>query len=133
MSGIVIAGLGVTRVFVFSDLAFLQTSAAVLSQANAHLLPLIAHDRAGFGGALASDGVAVLLMALWGFRRGERWVWWTLLLAGLVGLAGGVYAHVSVGYLEFGHLLPLFVSAAVFATALAFSFAFLLRRPPLGV
>ena len=133
VAGLTIMSVGVTRVFVFSDLEFLRTTSSAINGANAHLLPLIAHDRAGFGGALASDGVAVLLMALWGFRRGERWVWWTLLLAGLVGLAGGIYAHVSVGYLEFGHLLPLFVSAAVFATALAFSFAFLLRRPPLGV
>jgi hypothetical protein len=128
VSGIVIAGLGVTRVFVFSDLAFLQTSAAALSQANAHLLPLIAHDRAGFGGALASDGVAVLLLALWGFRRGEAWVWWTLLTAGLLGFGGGLVAHFAVGYLEFGHLLPVFVSGLVFLGALALSFGYLV--PP---
>ncbi|HET9848773.1 MAG TPA: hypothetical protein VFR68_09500, partial [Candidatus Dormibacteraeota bacterium] len=133
LAGVTITVVGATRVFVFSDLAFLRTTASVLSSANNHLLPLIAHDRAGFGGALASDGVAVLLISLWGFRRGERWVWWTLFLAGLAGLAGGVYAHVSVGYLEFGHLLPLFVSAVVFVTGLAFSSAFLLRRRPLGV
>jgi PAS domain S-box-containing protein len=34
------------------------------------IVPLIAHDRAGFGGALVSDGVAFLLAALWGIRRG---------------------------------------------------------------
>ena len=137
-AGLIVAGLtimivGVTRVFVFSDLEFLRTTSYAINNANAHLLPLIAHDRAGFGGALASDGVGALLISLWGFRRGERWVWWTLFLAGLVGLVGGVYAHVAVGYLEFGHLLPLFVSAVVFAMGLAFSSAFLLRRRSLGV
>jgi hypothetical protein len=130
VSGIVIASVGVTRVFVFSDLAFLQTSAGALSQANAHLLPLIAHDRAGFGGALASDGVAVLLLALWGFRRGEAWVWWTLLTAGLLGFGGGLLAHLAVGYLEFGHLLPLFVSGIVFLVALLLSFDYLVLPSP---
>ena len=133
IAGLTISAVGVTRVFVFSDLAFLQTTSSAINTANSHLLPLIAHDRAGFGGALASDGIAVLLMSLWGFRRGERWVWWTLLLAGLVGLSGGLYAHLAVGYLEFGHLLPLFVSALVFALALAFSSAYLLDRPARGV
>jgi len=118
---------------VFSDLEFLQTTAAAVSGANAHLLPLIAHDRAGFGGALASDGVAVLLLSLWGLRRGERWVWWTLLWAGLTGLGGGVYAHLAVGYLEFGHLLPLAASAVVFIAALSLTGPFLLTRRPSGL
>jgi hypothetical protein len=96
-------------------------------------LPLIAHDRAGFGGALASDGVALLLISLWGFRRGERWVWWTLLCAGLAGLAGGVYADLVVGYLEFGHLLPVAVSGIVLIAALALAAPFLLTRRASGL
>jgi hypothetical protein len=125
-AGLTIATVGVTRVFVFADLQFLETTSAAISAANGHLLPLIAHDRAGFGGALASDGLAVLLLSLWGFRRGERWVWWTLCLAGLSGLACGVYAHIAVGYLEIGHLLPLLVSALVFSMALALSGPYML-------
>jgi dihydroorotate dehydrogenase len=128
VAGATITTVGVTRVFVFSDLQFLQTTATAVGSANAHLMPLIAHDRAGFGGALASDGVALLLLSLWGFRRGERWVWWTLLCAGLIGLSGGVYAHIAVGYLEFGHLLPLAASGIVFVAALVLSSRFLLAR-----
>ena len=133
VAGITISAVGITSVFVFSDLQFLQTTAVSLSNANAHLLPLIAHDRAGFGGALASDGVAVTLIALWGFRRGERWIWWTLLLAGLAGLLSGIYAHIAVGYLEFGHLFPVFVSGVVFILGLGFSGPFLLTRSPAEV
>ena len=137
-AGLIVAGLtittvGTTRVFVFSDLQFLQTTATAIGSANAHLLPLIAHDRAGFGGALASDGVGLLLLSLWGFRRGERWVWWTLLSAGTIGLAGGVFAHLVVGYLEFGHLLPLAVSGIVFIVALALAARFLLTSPSSGL
>jgi len=132
-AGLTITTVGVTRVFVFSDQQFLQTTASAIGSANAHLLPLIAHDRAGFGGALASDGVALLLISLWGFRRGERWVWWTMLCAGLVGLAGGVFAHLAVGYLEFGHLLPLAISAIVCTAALASAGPFLLTRRSSGL
>lgn len=102
VAGVIVATVGVTAVFVWSDLQFLRTTSESLSRANQHLLPLIAHDRAGFGGALASDGVGVMLLGLWGFRRGERWVWWTLLIGGSAGFLGGVYAHLAVGYLEFG-------------------------------
>ena len=133
VAGLTITTVGVTRVFVFSDLQFLQTTATAIGSANAHLLPLIAHDRAGFGGALASDGVGLLLLSLWGFRRGERWVWWTLLSAGTIGLAGGVFAHLVVGYLEFGHLLPLAVSGIVFIVALALAARFLLTSPSSGL
>ena len=126
VAGVIVATVGVTGVFVWSDLQFLDTTSEALSRANSHLLPLIAHDRAGFGGALASDGVGVMLLALWGFRRGERWVWWTLLLAGSAGFLGGVYAHLAVGYLEFGHLLPVAVSGGVFIAALILSGPYLL-------
>ena len=129
VAGIVICLVGVTGVFVWSDLQFLGTTSQALSRANSHLLPLIAHDRAGFGGALASDGIGVLLLSLWGFRRGERWIWWTLLLAGSAGFLGAVFAHLAVGYLEFGHLLPVAVSGAVFIAGLALSGPYLLCRP----
>jgi dihydroorotate dehydrogenase len=127
-AGVIISFVGVTTVFVQSDLAFLHTTAGALASANAHLLPLIAHDRAGFGGALASDGVAVALVALWGFRRGARWIWWMFLLSGGIGLSCGLMAHLSVGYLELGHLLPLLVSGVVFVVALSLSHPYLCDR-----
>jgi hypothetical protein len=128
VAGVTIAAFAVSRVFVFSDLAFMKTTAGKLAEANPHLLPLIAHDRAGFGGVLAADGVALLALSLWGFRRGSRWVWWALFAAGSVGFAGGLYAHILVGYLEFGHLLPLFVAGLVFVCALGCSFPYLAHK-----
>src|SRR5207247_2584187 len=81
VAGLVIAGFGVTRVFVPEDLEFMGTTAEQLRQANAYLLPLIAHDRATFGGMLVAAGLAVLLPALWGFRPCSAWLWWTQLVA----------------------------------------------------
>lgn len=53
------------------------------------LLAFMAHDRAGFGGALIGAGLAVLLISSWGWRRGQRWVWWSL----LAGCAFGTAPH----------------------------------------
>src|SRR5262245_48452865 len=76
-AGLVIAGIGCTSVFVHEDLEFMGTTAAVLRAANPRLVPLVAHDRASFGGMLVASGLVVLLSAWWGWRRGERWLWWT--------------------------------------------------------
>jgi dihydroorotate dehydrogenase len=124
-AGLVIAAIGITGVFVPEDLAFLQTTAAELQAANQRLLPLIAHDRAGFGGALVADGLAVLLISLWGFRQGERWIWWTLLLAGLPGFLSGIGIHFAVGYTDFWHLLPAYLAAYLFLLGLLLTYPYL--------
>jgi hypothetical protein len=120
--GLVVAGLSVcvvavSSVFVGTDLGFLGTTRGALDAANPRLVSLVAHDRAGFGGALVANGAAVLLLSLWGIRRGARWVWWTLLSAGVVGFAGVLWVHLKVGYLDPVHLAPAYLALAVFAVA----------------
>ncbi|MFP3389585.1 dihydroorotate dehydrogenase [Brevibacillus sp. SIMBA_040] len=127
-AGIIISIIGVTGVFVPSDLVFLCASAEALQAYNDRLIPLIAHDRAGFGGALVSDGIAVLLISLWGFRRGASWVWWTLLLAGIPGFVSGIGIHFAVGYVDFLHLFPAYVAALLFLTGLVLTRPFLCTK-----
>jgi hypothetical protein len=126
--GAIIWYIGITTVFVQSDLSFLDTSPDRLTAASARIVPLIAHDRAGFGGSLATNGIAVALVALWGYRRGARWIWWTLLVSGGLGFSCGLFAHVIVGYLEPGHLFPLYFSGMVFLAALWLSRPYLRDR-----
>ena len=118
-AGTVICGVGCTTVFVQEDLEFMDVCPSDLSLANPRLIPLIAHDRASFGGMLISTGVAVLLTSLWGLRQGTRWLWWTLLLAGLpaYGLAIGV--HLAVGYTSGWHLVPAYGGLALLMLGLA--------------
>ncbi|MCI3919141.1 hypothetical protein MO973_02705 [Paenibacillus sp. TRM 82003] len=127
--GVAIAGIGVTHVFVSSDLAFLGTHAEHLRESNANLVPLIAHDRAGFGGALLSDALAILVTALWGIRQGERWIWRMLLLAGLPGFAAGLGVHAAIGYVDFLHLLPVYVLLALYIAGLVLLYPYLHRAP----
>ena len=53
--------VGMTSVFVPQDLAFMQVVPRDLAIVNPRLIPLIAHDRAGFGGGICSCGVLVCL------------------------------------------------------------------------
>jgi len=56
VAGAIVSTVGLTSVFVPTDLTFLGAESGELRSANSHLLPFIAHDRAGFGGALMGAG-----------------------------------------------------------------------------
>jgi len=132
-AGLVIGGLaisyeGLTAVFVPSDLSYMGTSAHALAAANDRLLSFIAHDRAGFGGALVSVGVAVLLIAAWGWERGQAWVWWCLLASGAVGFGAALAIHVGVAYTDLWHVAPIYAGIVFTATSLALGRRFLTAR-----
>ena len=131
-AGAVISLIGVTQVFVHADLEFLETTAATLASANSRLVPLVAHDRATLGGMLLASGWVALLPALWGFRRGSTWLWWTLLLGGSIAYIAAIAVHFVVGYLNFHHLLPAFGGLALLLVGLLLSYPFLCskRRDP---
>lgn len=121
--GAVVSVVGLTHVFVPSDLVFLGTTSEELRAANPRLLPFIAHDRAGFGGALMAAAVAIMGLSAWGWRRGEAWIWWSLALAAIAGFIPPVLVHSHAGYTDFWHLAPVYIG--IFLTALAL----LLARP----
>ncbi|HEY1188090.1 MAG TPA: hypothetical protein VGE74_10560, partial [Gemmata sp.] len=127
VAGGVISAVGVTVVFVSEDLEFLGTTAEQLRAANPRLVPLVAHDRATFGGMLVSTGLVLLLTALWGYRAGAGWVWWTLLPAGALGYAPAIAVHLTVGYTDGMHLLPAFLGLGVFLMGLALSRPYLCK------
>ena len=129
-AGTTIALVGVTDVFVPEDLEFMQTTAEALRSASPRLVPLIAHDRASFGGMIVASGLCFLGVALWGFRRGARWVWWTLLLAGIPGYAFAIGVHFVVGYENLWHLTPAFAGLAVFIVAQVLSYPYLAAPDP---
>ena len=91
-------------------------------------MPLVAHDRAGFGGALVSNGLCVLFASLWGFRMGARWLWAALAVAGAAGFVAAVGVHAAVGYLDPLHVGPAVLGSVVFAVGLGLSFPYLWNR-----
>ncbi|MDT9689078.1 hypothetical protein Q5762_12140 [Streptomyces sp. P9(2023)] len=123
VGGAVISTVGLTGVFVPTDLVFLGADTQTLEAVNPRLVPFVAHDRAGFGGALMSAAVAITLLSAWGWRRGESWVFWTLSTAAAFGFLPAVVVHAAIHYTDFLHLAPVYVGIATTATGL------LLARP----
>lgn len=121
VAGLVIVAIGSTSVFVREDLDFMATTAEQLRSANPKIIPLVAHDRASFGGMLIGCGLSTLLPVLWGFERGRPWLWWMLLLAGVAGYLPAIAVHYAVGYTSGWHLAPAFAGAAVLVVGLLLS------------
>jgi hypothetical protein len=129
IGGAVVSTVGLTDVFVASDLEFLGTDAEALRAANPRLLSFVAHDRAGFGGALMAAAAAITLLSAWGWRRGESWVWWTLAAAAITGFLPAIAVHGTIRYTDVLHLAPVFIGIALTLTALVLSRPYLCARP----
>lgn len=129
VGGLTIAGVGVTRVFVPSDLVYLNLTPEQLDAINPRLIPLIAHDRAGFGGALLADAAALLATALWGIQQGARWLWATLLLGGAPAFYAAISVHFSIGYVDTIHLLPAYFALFLYIAGLILLYPYMMRKP----
>jgi len=112
--------VGMTTVFVPQDLKFMGLNAVQLREINSNLIPLIAHDRAGFGGGICSCGI-VVLFCVW-CARPSRSLWQVLCVAGAAGFAAAIGIHPIVGYNDLGHLAPAIIGAVIFIIGLALSY-----------
>ncbi|WP_237706191.1 hypothetical protein [Ornithinibacillus scapharcae] len=128
IGGIVISIIGVTSIFVSTDLSYICMTPEMLNDFNEKLLPVLAHDRAGFGSALLSVGLLVLCLSLWGVQQGNRWVWWTYLVGGLPAFLAGIYIHFAIEYTTFIHLLPAYVALALYLIGLILSYPYFHKR-----
>jgi len=120
--GVVIMLFGMTRVFVPQDLEFLGLKPADLYAVNPRLIPLIAHDRAGFGGGVSTCGIMVGFLIWCG--RPCRSLWQVLLIAGSAGFATAVGIHFVIGYVDFIHLAPAVLGLLLFVMGMI-----LLKKP----
>ncbi|MCA1319958.1 dihydroorotate dehydrogenase [Bacillus tianshenii] len=128
VGGIVISYIGVTSVFVPTDIQYICMPPELLDSFNQNLISVLAHDRAGFGSALLSVGLLVLMLSLWGFQQGNKWVWWTILIGGLPAFITGILIHFLIGYTTFTHLLPAYVAVGLYCIGLLLSYRFLHKK-----
>ena len=87
-----------------TDLAFIGLNRDQLNAINPRLIPLIAHDRAGFGGATATAGLLTFACVWWGTP--SRSLWQALLVGGLAGWTTAIGVHPAIGYVDAFHLVP---------------------------
>jgi hypothetical protein len=112
--------VGTTCVFVPEDLAFMKLSVADMNALNPRLVPLIAHDRAGFGGAVGCCGIA-LFFCVW-CGTPSRGLWQLLALVGSAGFGAGIGTHPAVGYNDPVHLAPAILGAVSYLTGLVLTY-----------
>ena len=97
-----------------------QPTADKLRSINPRLIPLIAHDRAGFGGGLCSAGLA-LLGVIW-CAAPSRSLWQLLAVVGLVAFSCAIVVHFVIGYTDWFHLAPAVSGAALYTVGLMLSY-----------
>jgi hypothetical protein len=119
-AGSTILLVGMTCIFVPQDLEFMQVDPDVLQSLNANLLPLIAHDRAGFGGGVCCGGVTLFFCVWNGWP--SRSLWYVLSLAGSVAFGTAIGIHPIVGYVDAFHLFPAILGAVIFLAGLLLTF-----------
>jgi hypothetical protein len=118
--GATILIVGMTCVFVPQDLAYMGLNAQDLHAINPRLVPLIAHDRAGFGGGVCTYG-AVMFFCVW-CGNPSRSLWQALAIAGFAAFATAIGVHPLVGYTDPVHLAPAVIGAALFIAGLVLTF-----------
>lgn len=126
--GLTVMTFGMTRVFVPQDLTFMGLARTDLQTISARLIPLIAHDRAGFGGAIGTAGITVLFCVWCGTP--SKSLWQILGVAGVVGFAAAIGVHPIVGYTDLFHLGPAIVGAIMFIVGLLLCWKQREQEPP---
>ena len=129
-AGLVIMTVGMTSVFVPEDLKYMGVSVEELNALNPRLVPLIAHDRAGFGGVVCCYGLCMAACVWCG--QPVRSLWQMLALAGLIGYATAIGVHPAVGYNDPFHLAPAVVGAVAYGAGLWLTYRPLCRPTDVG-
>jgi hypothetical protein len=116
--GLVAAGLtillvGMTFVFVPQDVAFIGIQPDKLRAITPLLVPVLAHDRAGFGGGLLSVGLVLTMIVR--HARLSRSLVEVIALMGLCGFGAALGVHFAIGYTDFVHLSPAYAGFVIFA------------------
>jgi hypothetical protein len=112
LAGAVITWVGITNVFVPEDLVYIGLQKKSIAEISDRLIPLIAHDRAGFGGGLASCGL-LIVMVVWNSRF-SRDLWQALFFSGSIGFGCALGVHFCVGYTIPTHLAPAVAGTILF-------------------
>ncbi len=119
VGGLTIMWVGVTDTFVPEDLEFMGLSAQQLRDINPRLVPLLAHDRAGFGGDVFTMGLTTFL-CLW-CAPPARHLHQAVAIAGAASLGAALGVHGAVSYTDIGHLTPALGAAVMLVAGLVLS------------
>ena len=126
LGGIIIMLVGMTTVFVPQDLGYMKINICGLETISQKLIPVIAHDRASFGGGLATIGV-MFSSIVW-CSKATRILWETIALSITIGFSSAIVIHFIIGYLNFSHLVPAYFGLSIFLIGLYLSHENMTKR-----
>ncbi|MGH8872220.1 MAG: hypothetical protein ACRDWS_09615 [Acidimicrobiia bacterium] len=78
------------------------------------LFHYISHLHIAVAGFIAATGLAVLVLIVYGVRRGELWAWVGAVAAPVLGLLVALPAHYPNNFATLAHLGPIYLATAVF-------------------
>jgi len=86
------------------------------------LYEYISHLQVAVSAFIIALGVAVIALAWYGIRRGERWALWTAFLTPVIGVAIALPLHFPYGIATLGHLGLTYLDAAILLVGTVLSY-----------
>ncbi len=78
-----------------------------------NLYHYVMHLQIAVAAFILAIGVAVLGLAQWGIKSGQRWAVWTAFLVPVIGVAIALPPHYMYGFATMGHLGLIYADAAI--------------------
>ena len=82
----------------------------------------ISHVQVALGGVIIAVGVAVVALAWFGIRTGQKWALWTAFIAPMIALVIGLPLHYAQGLDTLGHLGPIYLDMLVLIAGTGISY-----------
>jgi hypothetical protein len=89
---------------------------------NPDLYEYISHLQVAVSAFIIALGVAVIALAWFGIRNGERWAMWTAFLTPVIGVAIALPLHFTYGIGTIGHLGLIYLDAAILLVGTVLSY-----------
>ena len=86
------------------------------------LYDYISHIQVALGGLIIALGVAVVALAWFGIRTGQKWALWTAFIAPVIALVISLPLHYLYGLDTLGHLGPIYLDVALLIVGTVMSY-----------
>ena len=87
-----------------------------------NLYNYISHLQVAVSGFIIALGVAVIALAWFGIRNGERWAMWTAFIAPVIGVGIALPLHFTYGIGTIGHLGLIYLDAVILLVGTVMSY-----------
>lgn len=96
---------------------------------NENLYHYISHLQVALSGFIIAIGIAVVILALFGIRKGELWAVWTAFIVPVIAVAIALPLHFPYGFATLGHLGLIYLDAAILMAGTIVSYRAIRQKP----